>query len=207
MLYSEVSLRWEMAQRMVATVGDWSGVKHALDVGCGRGMLLNAVAMRMKKEGSSGRVVGLDHQRKTAVATLRTSAVEGVQEYVTCREGDTRRLPFSDNYFDAVFSAVFLHTAGKEFGPHTAAAAAERMRVLGELVRVLKPGHVGVVWDLLHVAEYVQRLKELKMEDIKVSERVTAFMVNSYIISFHKPSHHYLGSGEVRLDWRFDGVN
>ncbi|KAK9938190.1 hypothetical protein M0R45_014943 [Rubus argutus] len=76
------------------------------------------------------------------------------------------------------------------------------MRVVGEMVRVLKPGGVGVVWDLLHVPEYVRRLQELKMEDIRVSERVTAFMVSSQIVSFRKPSHHYFGPGEVRLDWR-----
>ena len=128
--------------------------------------------------------------------------MEGVGEYVTCREGDVRRLPFGDNYFDVVVSGVFVHTIGKEHGPRTAEAAAERMRVVGELVRVLKPGGTGVVWDLLHVPEYVRRLQELKMENIRVSEGVTAFMVSSHIVSFTKPLHHFVGFGEVRLDWR-----
>lgn len=201
-MYSAVLLRWEMAQRMVAVVQDWSAVKHALDVGSGHGILLNAVAMQLKKEGSAGRVVGFT-RRNTAVSTLRTAKIEGVQEYVTCREGDPRTLPFADNYFDVVASAAFIHTVGKEFGPRTVAAGAERMRVLSEVVRVLKPGGNGVVWDLVHVPEYVQRLREMKMEDIRVSERVTAFMVSSHIVSFRKPSQHVMGAGEVRLDWRF----
>ncbi|GJU64591.1 methyltransferase type 11 [Tanacetum coccineum] len=178
MFYSSVALRWDMAQRMV-----------------------NAV----RKEGSSGRVVGLD-RKNTTLSTLRTAGMEGVQEYVTCREGDARRLPFPDNYFDVVVSATFVHKVGKEFGTKTAAASAERMRVVGEVVRVLKEGGVGVVWDLVHVPEYVLRLQELKMEDIRVSERVTAFMVNSHIVSFRKPTQHVLGPNEVRLDWRFNNI-
>lgn len=200
--YSSLPLHYDMAQRMVNSVSDWSTVKHALDLGCGRGILLNAVATQLKKEGSSGRVVGLDRSKRTTLATLRTANMEGVGEYVTCREGDARRLPFGDNYFDVVVSGAFVHTVGKEHGQRTVEAAAERIRVVGELVRVLKPGGVGVVWDLLHVPEYVRRLQELKMEDIWVSERVTAFMVSSHIVSFRKPSQHIVGPGEVRLDWR-----
>ncbi|KAJ6770474.1 hypothetical protein OIU79_021174 [Salix purpurea] len=203
--YSSVGLRYEMAQRIVSCVNDWSNVKVALDIGCGRGILLNAVATQLKKTGSSGRVVGLDRSKGTTLSTLRTANVEGVGEYVTCREGDVRSLPFGDNYFDVVVSATFVHTVGKEYGHRTVEAAAERMRVLGEMVRVLKPGGVGVVWDLVHVPEYVRRLQELKMEDIMVSERVTAFMVSSHIVSFRKPDQHILGllgPGEVRLDWR-----
>ncbi|KAH6795721.1 hypothetical protein C2S51_036707 [Perilla frutescens var. frutescens] len=207
--YSAVSLHWEMSQRIVSLVPDWSSVKHALDLGCGRGILLNAVALQLKKSGSSGRVVGLSPARPQARTgspspnlTLRTAGLEGVQEYVTCRPGDPRTLPFSDRYFDVVVSAAFVHTVGKEYGAKSAAAAAERMRVLGEVVRVLKAGGVGVVWDLVHVEEYVQRLNELKMEEIRVSERVTAFMVSSHIISFRKPRQHFVGSAEVRLDWR-----
>ncbi|KAH7544191.1 hypothetical protein ACOSP7_030710 [Xanthoceras sorbifolium] len=200
--YSALPLHYDMAQRMVGSVNDWSTVKTALDIGCGRGILLNAVATQLKKTGSSGRVVGLDRSKRTTLSTLRTANMEGVQEYVTCREGDVRSLPFGDNYFDVVVSAVFFHTVGKEYGPRTVEAAAERMRVLGEMVRVLKPGGVGVVWDLLHVPEYVRRLQDLKMEDIRVSERVTAFMVSSHIVTFRKPSQHIAGPGEVRLDWR-----
>ncbi|KAJ0765734.1 putative methyltransferase type 11, S-adenosyl-L-methionine-dependent methyltransferase [Helianthus annuus] len=198
MFYSSVALRWEMAQRMVATVNDWSTVKTALDVGCGRGILLNTVAMQLKKEGSSGRVVGLD-RKNTTLAVLRTA---GVEEYVTCREGDARRLPFPDDYFDVVVSAGFVHTVGREFGQKAVAAEAERMRVIGEVVRVLKGGGVGMVWDLMHVQEYVQRLHELKMEDVRVSERVIAYMVSSNIVSFRKPRKHVVGPSEVRLDWR-----
>ncbi|KAL8046512.1 hypothetical protein ABFX02_08G182500 [Erythranthe guttata] len=209
--YSAVALHWEMSQRIVSSVNDWSSVKHALDLGCGRGILLNAVALQLKKSGSSGRVVGLNPTLTRNITlspnhTLRTAALEGVQKYVTCRPGDPRTLPFSDGYFDVVVSAVFVHTVGKEFGQKTAAAAAERMRVLGEVVRVLKPGGVAVVWDLVHAPEYVQRLNELRMEDIRVSERVTAFMAGSHIVSFRKPRQQYVGPGEVRLDWRFNNL-
>ncbi|XXG59767.1 hypothetical protein AAC387_Pa04g1791 [Persea americana] len=198
--HSAVSLHWDMAQRMLASVTDWSTVRTALDVGCGRGILLNSVALMLKKQGSSGRVVGLDRRRKTTLATLRTAGIEGVQEYVTCREGDPRRLPFSDSYFDVVVSGVYLHTVGKEYGHRSAAAAAERGKVLGEVVRVLKPGGVGVVWDLVCVPEYVERLRELRMEEIRVSERVTAYMVSSQIVSFRRPREGSVGV--EALDWR-----
>ncbi|GAA0166095.1 hypothetical protein LIER_21333 [Lithospermum erythrorhizon] len=214
--YSSVSLQWEMGQRMVNAVPDWSTVKHALDLGCGRGILLNAVALQLKKSGSSGRVVGLTPARisggngskitPNTLSTLRTACLEGVEEYVTCRAGDPRTLPFSDNYFDVVVSGVFLHTIGKEFGQKTAAASAERMRVLGEVVRVLKPGGVAVIWDLVHVPEFMQRLHELRMEEIRMSESVLAFMVISHIVSFRKPIQHSVGLSEVRLDWRFNNL-
>uniref|UniRef100_A0A7N2LYJ9 Uncharacterized protein n=1 Tax=Quercus lobata TaxID=97700 RepID=A0A7N2LYJ9_QUELO len=42
--YSTFPLHHDMALQMVSVVSDWSTVKHALDLGCGRGILLNAVA-------------------------------------------------------------------------------------------------------------------------------------------------------------------
>ncbi|KAG1368171.1 malonyl-[acyl-carrier protein] O-methyltransferase [Cocos nucifera] len=204
-LYSSLALRWEMAQRMVAAVPDWSAVRTALDVGCGRGMLLNAVAMRMKKEGNGGRVVGLDTWRDTAVAALRRARAEGVQEHVTCREGDARRLPFADGYFDVVVSAVHLSGLGRRVAGRSRAAMAapERARGLGEMVRVLKPGGVGVVWDLVCAPEYAQRLREMQMEDVRVSDRVTAYMVDSHIVSFRKPLNSAFGmEAQPPLDWR-----
>lgn len=75
--YSAVPLHYEMAQRMVGSVCDWSTVKTALDIGCGRGILLNTVATQLKKTGSSGRVVGLDRSKRTSLSTLRTANMEG----------------------------------------------------------------------------------------------------------------------------------
>lgn len=199
-LYSSLPLRWLMAQRMVSAVPDWSAVRTALDLGCSRGILLNAVALQLKKEGSSGRVVGLDGCREIAVAALRRAGAEGVQEYVTCREGDARRLPFPDGYFDVVVSAIHLSSIGRRSGDSPAAAAAERGRGLGEMVRVLKPGGVGVVWDLVFVPEFAQRLKEMRMEDVRVSGRVTAYMVGSHMVSFRKPIA--VEAAAPPLDWR-----
>ncbi|TKY66564.1 methyltransferase protein [Spatholobus suberectus] len=182
--YSAVPLHSEITQRIVDTVRDWSTMRLVLDLGCcGRGILLNAVAARLKKEGNS------------------VGSSEGVEEYVTCRTGDATRLPFSDGSFDAIVSGTFVHTVGRGHGADV--AAAERGRAVAEVVRVLKEGGVGVVWDLVHVPEYVRRLQEMKMEDIRVSERVTAFMVSSHVVSFRKPTHHVHGPPEVRLDWRF----
>nr|GMD87422.1 S-adenosyl-L-methionine-dependent methyltransferases superfamily protein [Ipomoea batatas] len=99
-----------MAQKMVGAVGDWAWVKHALDLGCDdRGILLNAVALQLKKAGSSGRVVGLHPAGTRSLAALRNACMEGVQEYVTCRAGDPRRVPFGDGAFDVVVSAAFVH--------------------------------------------------------------------------------------------------
>lgn len=50
--------------------------------------------------------------------------------------------------------------------------------------------------------EYAQRLREMRMEDVRVSERVTAYMVSSHIVSFRKPAaaeDHLLAPP---LDWR-----
>ncbi|KAK1260625.1 hypothetical protein QJS04_geneDACA022530 [Acorus gramineus] len=211
-LHSSVSLHWRMSQRVVSAVPDWSSVRTVLDVGPGRGMLLNSVALRLKKEGGCGRVVGLVHRRRgAALAALRTARAEGVEEYVTCREGDATRLPFADGYFDVVVSAGVLEGVGSEAAAAVGrrrgvAEAAERGRVLGEVVRVMKGGGVGVIWDLMHVQEYVQRLREMKMEDIQVSERVTAYLVSSQIVSFRKPKDP-VAIDSAQLEWRTDIIS
>lgn len=191
--YSGLILHCNVAHQMV-DMTDWSTVCHALDVGCGSGMLLNAVALQLKKERVGGRVVGVDlwldggsAHGKTMSATLRNSAMEEVHEYVTCKSGDPRSLPFDDDHFDIVVSALCLHKLGSEYGPRSLSAAHERFKGLQEMVRVLKPGGQAILWDLCHVPEYALKLEQLNMQDIKVSRCISAFMMQSHILSFKKP--------------------
>jgi arsenite methyltransferase len=73
-------------------------------------------------------VVGLDYGRE-AVATAKAAALEaGLAGKVHFEQGDAERLPFPDNYFDA----VIIECAFCTFPDKSTAA--------GELARVLKPG-------------------------------------------------------------------
>lgn len=51
--YSGVALHWQMAQRMASIVPNWSFVKYDINLGCNQGILPNAVALNLKKEGIS----------------------------------------------------------------------------------------------------------------------------------------------------------
>lgn len=120
--------------------------------------------------------------------TLKTSSLEGTQEYVTCKSGDARNLPFTDNYFNVVVSATCLNNLGEELGRATSAAAEQRRRGLEEIVRVLRPGGQAIIWDLSYGQQYAKTLKELGMESISLSEAVSAYMVHSHLVSFQKPN-------------------
>jgi hypothetical protein len=47
-VYSSLELKYAVADRMVSMV-DWSQTRSVLDVGCGRGLLMNTMALAMKK--------------------------------------------------------------------------------------------------------------------------------------------------------------
>ncbi|MCO5578259.1 hypothetical protein L7F22_032098 [Adiantum nelumboides] len=189
--YSSLILPWHVGQQMLEMV-DWSYVCEALDIGCGSGMLLNAVAMRLKKEHTGDSAIGvdlwLDGDGKCMSSTLQTAALEQVHQYVMCKTGDPRSLPFEDDQFDLVVSALCLHKLGSDCGPRSTEACYERLKGLEELVRVLKPGGQAVVWDLCHVLEYASKLEDLNMCNVKVSNCIPAYMMQSHIVSFKKPS-------------------
>jgi arsenite methyltransferase len=130
------------------------GDERVLDMGCGRGAVLTAVAKRM----TSGRVTGVDlwsthdqsgHAREV---TLRTAALEGVQDRVDIQTGDMRALPFPDASFDLVVSSLAIHNIPSH---------AARVQAIGEAWRVLKPEGRLAIADIRATGRYVETLRGL----------------------------------------------
>jgi ubiquinone/menaquinone biosynthesis C-methylase UbiE len=135
------------------------GCESVLDVGCGRGLLLVAAARDLP----SGRATGVDIWRSDVSGNSREAALEnarraGVAPRVEIRDADARRLPFADETFDVVVSAMALHNLR---------ATADRQTAVRELVRVLKPGGRVVLMDLRHTAGYEKTLCESGFKNVR----------------------------------------
>src|SRR5262249_35576353 len=87
------------------------GDERVLDMGCGRGAVLTAVARRL----TTGRVAGIDiwstrdQSGNARDVTLRNASLEGVGNRVQIDTGDMRALPYPDATFDLVLSSLAIH--------------------------------------------------------------------------------------------------
>jgi pimeloyl-ACP methyl ester carboxylesterase/ubiquinone/menaquinone biosynthesis C-methylase UbiE len=137
----------------------WRGDEQGLDLGCGRGAVLVALARRLP----GGHVTGLDiwdraDQSGNAKATTqRNAAAEGVAGRVTVETGDIRYLPFPAGSFDVVTSSLVLHNLR---------SPADRSQVLADALRVLKPGGRLLVADIWNIDEYKRVLDGFGAENL-----------------------------------------
>ena len=99
---------------------DFVGFEHVLDVGCGHGHWLSALATLNR------RVTGIDiHQKR--VETTQALIKDLWLDNATARVGSALEIPFEDESFDALFCyGVFMFL--------------DRDKALAEFRRVLKPG-------------------------------------------------------------------
>ncbi len=117
-----------------------AGDEQLLDLGCGRGAILIEAARRLPR----GRAVGADlwtHDQSgnTADATLANAAAAGVADRVEVHTADMTSLPFADDSFDVVTSALAIHNIPKQ---------TDRHRALDEALRVLRPGGQLLIADI-----------------------------------------------------------
>lgn len=135
------------------------GDERILDIGCGRGAVLLMAAQRL----TTGRAVGVDLWRRgdqsgnAAEATLRNAAAEGVAERIELHTADMTALPFDNNSFDIVVSNVAVHNVKGRIG---------RDRVIGQAVRVLRPGGRLMIADIMATGEYLEELQNLGMINV-----------------------------------------
>src|ERR1035438_9132335 len=135
------------------------GDEGVLDMGCGRGAVLTAVARRL----TTGRVTGVDIWSKKDQSgnakdvTLRNASLEGVGDRVQVETGDMRALPHPDATFDLVVSSLAIHNIRSN---------ADRKRAISEGFRVLKPGGKMVIADIRATAIYAGALRALGASNV-----------------------------------------
>jgi arsenite methyltransferase len=121
-------LEWDRILDHLHLCGD----EGVLDMGCGRGAVLTAVARRL----ATGRVTGVDvwstkdQSGNARDVTLRNASLEGVADRVQIETGDMRALPYPEATFDLVVSSLAIHNIRSN---------ADRKRAIGEGFRVLNP--------------------------------------------------------------------
>lgn len=167
-----------LRDRMLNVI-QWKGDERVLDVGCGRGLLLNGAAKRLR-EGAS---VGVDiwssgNQSDNAPqAALANATLEGVLDKTGVTEGDARKLPFADSAFDVVLSSLVIHNIRSEKG---------RIDAINEMIRVLKPGGRVAIYDIRGGNECYREFERAGMSDVQRSSRIFLFMMFGRIVTATK---------------------
>jgi arsenite methyltransferase len=140
---------------------EWSGRELVLDVGCGRGLMLIGAAKRL----SSGKAIGIDlwqqqdQAENNILATQTNIEIEGVADRTEVKTADMRELPFPENYFDIITSNWAIHNLEAEL---------DRQRTLDEIIRVLKPGGIAILADIVNQSEYATHLEFRDMVDVQL---------------------------------------
>jgi SAM-dependent methyltransferase len=130
------------------------GDERVLDMGCGRGAVLVAVARRL----TTGRAIGIDlwsgrdQSGNSRAVTMSNAALEGVADRIEIETGDMRALPFPDASFDVVVSSLAIHNI------HSHEA---RARAVTEAWRVLRPGGRLAIADIRVTKRYARTLGSL----------------------------------------------
>jgi arsenite methyltransferase len=165
----------------------WRGDEAALDVGCGRGLLLVGAAKRL----TCGRAVGVDIWDRGAIAgnaplaVLENAQLEGVLDRIEVKEGDGRNLPFEDSSFDVVLSNFVIHEVK---------TAGEREKMVSEMVRVVRPGGCLTLVDFIfteHCVQILQRAGIHNAKRVRIGSRFGTILMlgafQTYLVSGSKP--------------------
>jgi SAM-dependent methyltransferase len=105
---------------------------HILELGCGTGVVLRALAQRRE---STGRLVGVDQSPVLIAAARGLAAEEGVGQHMEFRVGDVHHLDVAESSFDAVIAHTLVSHVADPF------------LVMKEAARVVRPGGRVAIFD------------------------------------------------------------
>ena len=159
--YGDSSMDW-MTRRTVEGHGAFMlpylepGMR-LLDCGCGPGTLTLGFA----KHVAPGETIGIDLEASQFADSAEAARRESIDN-LEFRTGDIYALPFEDASFDAVFGSAVL------------GSLARAEAVIGEMVRVLKPGGVIGLKEFDHGGDIVWPLTPLIERSIELYHRLRA---------------------------------
>jgi SAM-dependent methyltransferase len=139
-----------------------TGNETVVDVGCGRGLLLNAAARRL----STGKAIGVDlwqtqdQSGNAPEVALANARAEGVADRVQIETGDMTNLPLADNSVDVVVASLSIHNIPTREG---------RAQAIREIARVLRPTGRVALLDFQAADEYARTLRDLGWHDVQLS--------------------------------------
>jgi arsenite methyltransferase len=140
----------------------WGGSEVTIDIGCGRGLMMIDAAKRFDE----GLSVGVDLWKSRDLSgndprSIWTNAKkEEVLDRVAPIKADARHLPIADNSVDAAISSMTIHLLG---------GRTVHKDVIGEMVRITKPGGRLAIIDAGRGGEYSDLLQDLGVVDLRVS--------------------------------------
>lgn len=161
MIWSSKVGKLHLRERLINAL-NLHGSETVVDVGCGRGLLLNAAARRL----TTGKAIGIDlwqgvdQSGNKPEITLANAQSEGVADRVEVKTGDMRQLPFEDETVDVVVSSLAIHNIPDKDC---------RVRAVQEIARVLRPNGQVALLDFQRTEEYVHTLRELGWHEVTLS--------------------------------------
>ena len=157
------------------------GNETVLDIGCGRGLLLNEAAQHLPH----GKAIGIDlwqtmdQSGNKPEVTLENARLEGVAERVEIKTGDMRQLPLPDQSVDAVVASLSIHNIPTKEG---------RVKAIQEIHRVLKPDGQIALLDFQATDEYFAAFRFLGWKDVQRSGLSFWMFPPVRVVSGKKPS-------------------
>ena len=136
---------------------NWRGDENVLDIGSGRGLLLNGAAKHL----THGKAVGIDIWRtedlsdNTLENALSNAEAEGVRDRIEIKNEDAQKMSFPDNSFDIILSLLCLHNIEEKNGQRAACF---------EAARVLKKGGTVLLADYVPTGDYAKYLSEAGLQ-------------------------------------------
>lgn len=115
----------------------WDGKNPILDVGAGTAQ----IPIELCRQAPTARVTAIDLAEHMLAVARRNVAWAGLAERVCLEKVDAKRMPYADRTFAAVISNSIIHHIPEPSG------------VFAEMVRVVRPGGLVFVRDLLRPAD------------------------------------------------------